>query len=53
MVTSKAPSENLEKLEKRGLKIIVLDQGTEEGDGSGDREGRGDRRGREGSREDN
>src|SRR5207342_932438 len=49
VVTSKAPSENLEKLEKRGLKIIVLDQGTEEGD----REGRGDRRGREGSREEN
>ncbi len=49
MVTSKAPSENLEKLEERGIKIIVLDQGTEEGD----REGRGDRRGREDSKEEN
>lgn len=28
VVTSKAPSENLKKLEERGLKIIVLDQGT-------------------------
>jgi 2,5-diamino-6-(ribosylamino)-4(3H)-pyrimidinone 5'-phosphate reductase len=31
VVTSKAPSKNLKKLEKRGLKIIVLDQGTREG----------------------
>ena len=28
VVTSKAPSKNLKKLEERGLKIIVLDQGT-------------------------
>jgi 2,5-diamino-6-(ribosylamino)-4(3H)-pyrimidinone 5'-phosphate reductase len=42
VVTSKAPSKNLKKLEKRGLKIIVLDQGTREG-----------REGREGRREDN
>jgi 2,5-diamino-6-(ribosylamino)-4(3H)-pyrimidinone 5'-phosphate reductase len=39
VVTSKAPSKNLKKLEERGLKIIVLDQGTKEG--------------REGRREDN
>jgi 2,5-diamino-6-(ribosylamino)-4(3H)-pyrimidinone 5'-phosphate reductase len=42
VVTSKAPTKNLKKLEKRGLKIIVLDQGTREG-----------REGREGRREDN
>lgn len=30
VVTSKAPSKNLKKLEERGLKIIVLDQGTKE-----------------------
>ena len=30
VVTSKAPSKNLKILEKRGLKIIVLDQGTKE-----------------------
>lgn len=30
VVTSKAPSKNLKKLEKRGLKIIVLDQGTKQ-----------------------
>ena len=42
VVTSKAPSKNLKKLEERGLKIIVLDQGTKEG-----------REGREGRREDN
>ncbi len=30
VVTSKAPSKNLKKLEERGLKIIMLDQGTEE-----------------------
>jgi 2,5-diamino-6-(ribosylamino)-4(3H)-pyrimidinone 5'-phosphate reductase len=37
VVTSKAPSKNLKKLEERGIKIIVLDQGTEE-----DREDRGE-----------
>ena len=31
VVTSKAPSKNLKKLEERGLKIIVLDQGTRRG----------------------
>lgn len=41
VVTSKAPSKNLKKLEERGLKIIVLDQGTEEEE---DREDREDRR---------
>ena len=30
VVTSKAPSKNLKKLEERGIKIIVLDQGAEE-----------------------
>ncbi len=30
VVTSKAPSKNLKKLEERGLKIMILDQGTEE-----------------------
>lgn len=30
VVTSKAPYKNLKKLEERGLKIIVLDQGTKE-----------------------
>lgn len=30
VVTSKAPSKNLKKLEERGLKIIVLDQGTKQ-----------------------
>ena len=30
VVTSKAPSKNLKKLEERGLKIIVLDKGTKE-----------------------
>ncbi len=29
VVTSKAPSKNLKKLEERGIKIIVLDQGAE------------------------
>ncbi len=42
MVTSKAPSKNLKKLEERGLKIIVLDQGTKE-----------DRENRENKRKDN
>jgi 2,5-diamino-6-(ribosylamino)-4(3H)-pyrimidinone 5'-phosphate reductase len=42
VVTSKAPSKNLKKLEKRGLKIIVLDQGTKE-----------DRENRENKRKDN
>ena len=32
VVTSKAPSKNLKKLEERGLKIIVLDQGNKEED---------------------
>ncbi len=36
VVTSKAPSKNLKKLEERGLKIMMLDQGTE------DREVRGE-----------
>lgn len=31
VVTSKAPSKNLKKLEQRGLKIMILDQGTKEG----------------------
>ena len=39
VVTSKAPTNNLKKLEQKGLKIIVLDQGTEEED----REDREDR----------
>ena len=30
VVTSKAPSKNLKKLKEKGIKIIVLDQGTEE-----------------------
>lgn len=30
VVTAKAPSNNLKKLEQRGLKIMMLDQGTEE-----------------------
>ena len=30
VVTSKAPSKNLKKLEERGIKIIMLDQGNEE-----------------------
>lgn len=30
VVTSKAPSKNLKKLEERGLKIMILDQGTKE-----------------------
>ena len=42
VVTSKAPSKNLKKLEERGLKIIVLDQGTKE-----------DRENRENKRKDN
>ena len=42
VVTSKAPSKNLKKLEERGLKIIVLDQGTKE-----------DREDRENKRKDN
>ena len=42
VVTSKAPSKNLKILEKRGLKIIVLDQGTKE-----------DRENRENKRKDN
>ncbi len=37
VVTSKAPSKNLKKLEERGLKIIVLDQGTEEEEDREDR----------------
>jgi 2,5-diamino-6-(ribosylamino)-4(3H)-pyrimidinone 5'-phosphate reductase len=45
VVTSKAPSKNLKKLEERGLKIIVLDQGTKK-----DRE---DREDREDKRKDN
>jgi 2,5-diamino-6-(ribosylamino)-4(3H)-pyrimidinone 5'-phosphate reductase len=40
VVTSKAPSKNLKKLEKRGVKIIVLDQGPE-----GDRKDRGENNG--------
>ncbi|CAN5741481.1 2,5-diamino-6-(ribosylamino)-4(3H)-pyrimidinone 5'-phosphate reductase [soil metagenome] len=31
VVTSKAPSKNLKKLEERGLKIMILDQGSKEG----------------------
>jgi len=42
VVTSKAPSKNLKKLEERGLKIIVLDKGTKE-----------DRADRENKRKDN
>ena len=42
VVTSKSPSKNLKKLEERGLKIIVLDQGTKE-----------DRENRENKRKDN
>lgn len=42
VVTSKAPPKNLKKLEERGLKIIVLDQGTKE-----------DRENRENKRKDN
>ena len=42
VVTSKAPSKNLKILEERGLKIIVLDQGTKE-----------DRENRENKRKDN
>ena len=34
VVTSKAPSKNLKKLEEKGLKIIVLEQGTKEDGGN-------------------
>src|SRR4029078_5798024 len=40
VVTSKAPSKKLKKLEKRGIKIIVLDQGPD-----GDRKDRGENNG--------
>ncbi|MDN5845045.1 MAG: dihydrofolate reductase family protein [Candidatus Nitrosocosmicus sp.] len=40
VVTSKAPSKNLKKLEERGLKIMTIDQGTEE-----DKEDKGENNG--------
>ncbi len=42
VVTSKAPSKNLKKLEERGLKIIMLDQGNE-GEGEERREDNGEK----------